>query len=99
MTGALGTKLVTNSRKVNRMKKTRGGVLLFCWYTGMCDGFEVHFRHFRYIDGWVITTDQCAQIEKFGVFGKFSLKSTQFEQNLCFLWKNGIEKGRKITFF
>ena len=30
-----------------------GGVLTDKWYTGMLKGFEVHFRKFWYIDGWV----------------------------------------------
>ena len=34
----------------------RGGVLTDKWYTGMLKGFEVHFRKFWYIDGWVIIT-------------------------------------------
>ena len=51
-----------------------GEVLTLCWYTGVRHGFEVHFHYFRYIDGWVIATDQCAQIEKFGVFRKICPK-------------------------
>ena len=33
--------------------------------TGMCDGFEVHIHHFRYINGWEIAIDQCAHIDFF----------------------------------
>ena len=59
-----------------------GGVLTLCWYTPMCHGFEVHFHHFRYIDGWVIARGQGAQIEKCCGF----LGGTQFEQNLVFFF-------------
>ena len=43
-----------------------GGVLTDKWYTGMLKGFEVHFRKFWYIDGWVIVTYPMRLICKIG---------------------------------
>ena len=44
-----------------------GGGGNFSHYVGiqvLCHGFEVHFLHLRYIDEWVIGTNQCLQIGK-----------------------------------
>ena len=43
-----------------------GGVLTDKWFTGMLKGFEVHFRKFWYIDGWVIVTYPMRLICKIG---------------------------------
>ena len=45
-----------------------GGVLTDKWYTGMLNGFEVHFRKFWYIDVWVIVTYPMRPICKIGCF-------------------------------
>ena len=47
-----------------------GGVVTDKWYTGMLKGFDVHFREFWYIDGWVIVTYPMRPIFKLGVFWK-----------------------------
>ena len=74
--------------------------LTLCWYTGVCHGFEVHFHHFRYIDGWVIATDQCAQIEKLVCFfGKFALKNIQYGQNLVFFAGKWYSEGSQNRTF
>ena len=56
-----------------------GGVLTDKWYTGMLKGFEVHFRKFWYIDGWVIVTYPMRPICKIGnILENLAKKSTQF---------------------
>ena len=58
------------------------GVLTDKWYTGMLKGFEVHFRKFWYIDGWVIVTYPMRPICKIGCFlENLAKKSTQFAPN------------------
>ena len=57
------------------LKAPGGGVLTDKWYTGMLKGFEVHFRKFWYIDGWVSSHTQCEKLEN------LAKKSTQFAPN------------------
>ena len=77
-----------------------GGVLTDKWYTGMLKGFEVHFRKFWYIDGWVIVTYPMRPICKIGcILENLAKKHPILPQIGCFLQKNGIEMGHKITLF
>ena len=81
-------------------KNQWGGVLTDKWYTGMLKGFEVHFRKFWYIDGWVIVTYPMRPICKIGcILKKLAKKAPNLAQTGCFLQKNGIEMGHKITLF
>ena len=77
-----------------------GGVLTDKWYTGMLKGVEVHFRKFWYIDGWVIVTYPMRPICKIGcILENLAKKAPNLPQIECFLQKNGIEMGHKITLF
>ena len=77
-----------------------GGCLTEEWYTGMFKGFEVHFRKFWYIDGWVIVTYPMRPICKIGcILENLAKKAPNLPQIGCFLQKNGIEMGHKITLF
>ena len=77
-----------------------GGSLTDKWYTGMLKGFEVHFRMFWYIDGWVIVTYPMRPICKVGcILENLAKKAPNLPQIGCFLQKNGTEMGHKITLF
>ena len=66
----------------------------------MLKGFEVHFRKFWYIDGWVIITYPMRPICKIGcILENLAKKAPNLPQIGCFLQKNGIEMGHKITLF
>ena len=81
---------------------TRGGGFRVTdkWYTGILKGFEVHFRKFWYIDGWVIATHPMRPICKIGcILENLAKKAPNLPQIGCFLQKNGIEVGHKITLF
>ena len=65
--------------------------------TGMLKGFEVHFRKFWYIGGWVIVTYPMHPICKIGC--NLAKKAPNLPQIGCFLQKNGIEMGHKIMLF
>ena len=59
-----------------------GGVLTDKWYTGMLKGFEVHFRKFWYIDGWVIVTYPMRPICKIGcILENLAKKAPNFAPN------------------
>ena len=76
------------------------GVLTDKWYTGMLKGFEVHFRKFWYMDGWVIVTYPMRPICKIGcILENLAKKAPNLSQIGCFLQKNGIEMGHKIMLF
>ena len=74
-----------------------GGVLTDKWYTGMLKGFEVHFRKFWYIDGWVIVTYPMRPI--WCILENLAKKAPNLPQIGCILQKNGIKMGHKITLF
>ena len=77
-----------------------GGVLTDKWYSGMLKGFEVYFRKFWYIDGWVIVTYPMHPICKIGCsLENLAQKAPNVPQIGCFLQKNGIEMGHKIMLF
>ena len=77
-----------------------GGVLTDKWYTGMLKGFEVHFRKFWCIDGWVIVTYLMHPICKIGcILENLAKRAPNLPQIGCFLQLNGIEMGHKITLF
>ena len=76
------------------------GVLTDKWYTGKLKGFEVHFRKFWYIDGWVFVTYPMCPICKIGcILENLAKKAPNLPQIGCFLQKNGVEMGHKITLF
>ena len=81
---------------VFHMGPAGGGVLTDKWYIGMLKGFEVHFRKFWYIDGWVIVTYPMRPICKIGCILENLAKRAP---NLLFCRQNGIEMGHKITLF
>ena len=68
---------------------SRGGVLTDKMVYGDAQRFEVHFRKFWYIDGWVMSHTQCAQFHnlkkkncKIGcILENLALKSTYFATN------------------
>ena len=61
------------------------GVLTDKWYTGMLKGFEVHFRKFWYIDGWVIVTYPMRPICKIGcILENLAKKAPNLPQIGCF---------------
>ena len=67
---------------------------------GYCQGFKMHFHRFRYIDGWVIATEQCAQMKTWVLFsGKFALKSTRFGQSWVFFAKKWYSEGSQNHIF
>ena len=76
-----------------------GGVLTDKWYTGMLKGFEVHFRKFWYIDGWVIVTYPMRPICTIEcILKNLAKKAPNLPQIGCFLQKNGIEMVTKTRF-
>ena len=79
--------------------KPGGGGLTDKWYTGMLKGFEVHFRKFWYIDGWVIVTYPMRPICKIGGIFENLAKEHRFAPNWMLFAENGIEMGHKITLF
>ena len=78
-----------------------GGFSLTNGIRGCSKGFEVHFRKFRYIDGWVIVTYPMRPICKIGCILENLAKKAwlNLPQIGCFLQKNGIEMSHKITLF
>ena len=68
-----------------------GGVLTDKWHTGMLKGFEVHFRKFWYIDGWVIVTYPMRPICKSGrILENLAKNATNLPQIRCFLKKKMV---------
>ena len=77
-----------------------GGFSLTNGIRGCSKGFEVHFREFWYIDGWVIIKYPMRPICKIGcILENLAKKAPNLSQIGCFLQKNGIEMGHKITLF
>ena len=63
-------------------------ILVYWWYMP-------YFNNNRYIDGWVIVTDQCAEIDKkIGFSFEICPEKHPIRENwVIFLWKKGMVKG------
>ena len=74
--------------------QSRGRVLTDKWYTGMLKGFEVHFRKFWYIDGWVIVTYPMRPICKIGyIFENLAKEAPNLPQIGCFFAEKWYRDG------